>query len=666
MTRKTILSVVMVLAVCMVVARGQVPGMISYQGVVTVRGTNYSGTGFFKFAIVSGSGAVSYWSNDGTSVVGTEPTASVAVEVEEGLFNLFLGDTSMPNMTLAVEVFTIDGRDDARLRIWFSEDAAGPFERLMPDQPLGSAPYALIAARVPAGSIGENQLANGAVTREKLGMFAVGPMNIADQSVNTGNIADNAIISSKIQDGSIGFMDINQNSATSGQVMRWNGSVWTAAAPLSSYAENGTFSTPPAASGTDSIAQGLGALAEGAHSVVGGGQQNIAAGSYATVAGGERNNANSQYATVAGGIMNSATEYYTTVGGGAENLAGGEAATVAGGAYNNASGKYAAIPGGESNMATGNYSFAAGRWARASHAGSFIWGDSISEAIASTTSNQVLFRCNGGMQFQNTAGNQYVRWTPGTGHGLQVIANTTQTGKAAIHGESGSSGITINSYAGVQGESLNGRGVVGVSSTREGMLGYSASGVGVHGQSASGYGVRAWSRDTAALKADGYVEADSYRFNRAKTNYWSYSGDNFRPRSINSGTSFFSAGGTAGAYFQAANTADDDLLAPLQLPHGATITRFEASFYDNAAIDLNASILVHTKTGSYSHSTLGQVSSSGLSGTGSSSQNINHVVNNATSFYEVYVRPAGGKWETVASNLRIIGITITYTTTEAH
>ena len=51
------------------------PTVVSYQGQVIVAGTAYSGTGYFKFAIVNAAGTTSYWSNDGTSVDGSEPTA---------------------------------------------------------------------------------------------------------------------------------------------------------------------------------------------------------------------------------------------------------------------------------------------------------------------------------------------------------------------------------------------------------------------------------------------------------------------------------------------------------------------------------------------------------------------------------------------------------------
>ena len=44
-------------------AHAQVPGIINYQGRVLVNGTNYTGNGQFKFALVDGSGTTTYWSN---------------------------------------------------------------------------------------------------------------------------------------------------------------------------------------------------------------------------------------------------------------------------------------------------------------------------------------------------------------------------------------------------------------------------------------------------------------------------------------------------------------------------------------------------------------------------------------------------------------------------
>ena len=64
-----------------------VPPVLNYAGQVTVNGEAFDGNGLFKFAIVNADGTTAYWSNDGTSVDGSEPQASVAVPVNGGLYS---------------------------------------------------------------------------------------------------------------------------------------------------------------------------------------------------------------------------------------------------------------------------------------------------------------------------------------------------------------------------------------------------------------------------------------------------------------------------------------------------------------------------------------------------------------------------------------------------
>ncbi|MEW6751505.1 MAG: hypothetical protein AB1505_11090 [Candidatus Latescibacterota bacterium] len=117
---------------------------------------------------------------------------------------------------------------------------------------------------------------------------------------------------------------------------------------------------------------------------------------FATVSGGQQNVARAAHATVSGGFGNTASGSGATVSGGGRNQAIGDSSTVAGGVDNRASGAYAAIPGGGSNVAAGAYSFAAGRSAKANHAGSFVWADQSTDLdFASTGQNQFLIRASG-------------------------------------------------------------------------------------------------------------------------------------------------------------------------------------------------------------------------------------------------------------------------------
>jgi hypothetical protein len=129
------------------------PTLISYQGFVKVSGNAYSGTGYFKFAVIdaaSGDGTTNYWANDGSA--NGEPSAAVALNVSSGLFSVMLGDTSLAGMTQAItqSAFT---ETETYLRVWFSQTAGGPFQALDPNQRIGSAAYALRAERALTADI---------------------------------------------------------------------------------------------------------------------------------------------------------------------------------------------------------------------------------------------------------------------------------------------------------------------------------------------------------------------------------------------------------------------------------------------------------------------------------------------------------------------------------
>jgi hypothetical protein len=204
------------------------------------------------------------------------------------------------------------------------------------------------------------------------------------------------ITSTEIQDGTIQFIDIGQNGAANGQVMKWNGSAWVAGNDSSldnkwSLRLTDTADTTLITGGqwgiarsgnllwgnTDSTHVNLGVqcttgtsvhnykyctvgggyrnAASGEDATVGGGVSNTASNYNATIGGGYFNTASGNYATVGGGVGNTASGGYATVGGGGFNIASGsDGATIGGGASNTASGIYATVGGGVSNTASGN------------------------------------------------------------------------------------------------------------------------------------------------------------------------------------------------------------------------------------------------------------------------------------------------------------------------
>ena len=114
------------------------PQVVSYQGQVVVNGVPFTGTGYFKFALIDG--ATTFWTNDGTA--SGQPATAVALSISNGLFNVLLGDTSITHMvTLPATAFSGTSRS---LRVWFSTNNS-TFTQLTPDQRVASVPYALQA-----------------------------------------------------------------------------------------------------------------------------------------------------------------------------------------------------------------------------------------------------------------------------------------------------------------------------------------------------------------------------------------------------------------------------------------------------------------------------------------------------------------------------------------
>jgi len=182
----------------------QVPGIINYQGRVVVNGTNFTGTGQFKFALVDG-GTATFWSNG---------AAAVSVSVSKGLYSILIGDTTISGMETAVPsvVFT---NADVRLRVWFS-DGTTEYQELAPDQRIGAVGYALMAADVPDGSIGPVELA---ATPSSLAKVSGGAMTAtgANIGIGTANPAEQLEVA-----GRIVVADSTNTSPKAGTI-RWTG-----------------------------------------------------------------------------------------------------------------------------------------------------------------------------------------------------------------------------------------------------------------------------------------------------------------------------------------------------------------------------------------------------------------------------------------------------------
>ena len=175
--------------------RAQVPQLINYQGRVAVDAVNFEGAGLFRFALVNADGTTTFWSNDGTSVAGSEPTDAVSLTVAKGLYSVLLGDLALINMmAIPASVFT---NPDVRLRVWFNDGVNGS-QLLTPDQRIAPAAY----------------IADGAVTSA----------SIANGAVTSAGIAPGAITGTHVAPGSLDFSLLTvPNAPGAGQVLGFDG-----------------------------------------------------------------------------------------------------------------------------------------------------------------------------------------------------------------------------------------------------------------------------------------------------------------------------------------------------------------------------------------------------------------------------------------------------------
>jgi hypothetical protein len=168
----------------------QVPQLISYQGRVGVDGVNFDGSGQFKFAFVNAAGTISYWSNDGSSMAGSEPGTAIAIPVSKGLYAVLLGDATLDHMSIVpATVFT---HGDVHLRVWFSDGVNG-FQQLTPDRRIAAVGYAMMADSVSDGAITTAKIADGAVTSAKLAAGVVQTANLANEAVGNAQLANSAV-----------------------------------------------------------------------------------------------------------------------------------------------------------------------------------------------------------------------------------------------------------------------------------------------------------------------------------------------------------------------------------------------------------------------------------------------------------------------------------------
>ncbi len=259
------------------------------------------------------------------------------------------------------------------------------------------------------------------------------------------------------------------------------------------------------------VSGGAANTASAAAATIGGGDNNTASGANAMVGGGYNNTASGSYATVGGGFNNIASGADATVSGGLNNAAiSGNYGTVAGGAGNTASGYYATVSGGWSNTASGGYSVAAGAFAQALHQGSFVWADSTGGPFASTASDQFSVRASGGIRFagdlQFSGGNAYHNLSLSGGNAIGYLYGSYNAFQDGIH-------LGYNFYADSSGAAHVSNPGGGTSRLT---VSYGAVGIFVGGVDAIPNTLRLYA-DTTHIEVDGTFNNNSDR--NAKQNF---------------------------------------------------------------------------------------------------------------------------------------------------
>lgn len=172
----------------------------------------------------------------------------------------------------------------------------------------------------------------------------------------------------------------------------------------------------------------------GTAATVGGGYYNRARGQFSTVSGGggfnsvDSNLASGDWSFVGGGSRNYSSGAGAVTGGGDSNRAKGQNSTVGGGGFNVAAGGWSTVPGGIGNEANSTYTFAAGSFARANHAGCFVWSDhNFLDSFYTTATNQFIIRASSGVGIGTNVPQQLLS----VAQGVNIDQNNANSGTTA-------------------------------------------------------------------------------------------------------------------------------------------------------------------------------------------------------------------------------------------
>ncbi len=332
-------------------AGAEVPELINYQGRLTdALGSPLDTTVSMTFTIYDDSlEGEELWSE-----------TKLSVTVTDGLFNVTLGvdppvgaDLFMsPNRYLGITV-----GDDAEI---------APRTRLVSTayaHHAVSSDTAGFAYTIADDSVTSGKIATGAVTGDKIAVGAVG----------SEEIEEGAVTSLEIEDGAIQFVDIGPNDAETGQLMKWNGSAWSAADDETcipaGWVDDGDVvsletatdsvgigtSTPSERLDVDGNIRSSGTITSG-HSLTIDGTSDMITATGGTIDFDDDNLTTTGKVSIGPGHGNSGTNAFVV---GESNMITGQASTVAGGKWNVVDGDFSAISGGfgDTIASTADYSY---------------------------------------------------------------------------------------------------------------------------------------------------------------------------------------------------------------------------------------------------------------------------------------------------------------------
>lgn len=234
-------------------APAAVPALLGHQGRVLVDGTPFHGLGGFKFALVDGSGAQTYWVNAPDADADGQPDEPITLTVTHGLYAVALGDTALPHMAPLTPGSLAGG--EAYLRVWFNDGIQG-FQMLSPDLRVTSVGYALIASTVPDGSLSASKLAPGVLSAANL----TGVLSPAQLPPGASLVSDRAVDPDLVAAGFRRFLTVPSSPwvqgttdgapyARTGHSGVWTGTqflVWGGSLPGGGYLGSGAGYDPAA------------------------------------------------------------------------------------------------------------------------------------------------------------------------------------------------------------------------------------------------------------------------------------------------------------------------------------------------------------------------------------------------------------------------------------